>query len=477
MRKGMGYLLAGTAAVMIAGAASMAGPDVIYSDFGGATNYGAVGAVRGYALGSYTCNVGNANMRWGNSWAGTPYCTHNAYRVYNGRIEQIGMAWVKNSCCAGATSSTCGTCNGVGGTMLGVNCRDVYGSGYNGGQTRLSARSSYNAFTGQKIGPDNTSSGDAIFKRLQIPQTDLDAASFPGALYFMEGVYLASDEGTGVEVRNNASYKRVTVTAGTYAMTETGTMQVGTPAIYSWRDHGLGPNVPDPSVTIAVADVAGEGRFYVGSKVTPIAGGQYRYEYVVFNLNSDRSAASLTVPLAADALVVNGSIGFRDVPYHSGEAYAGTDWAGTKNPRSVVWSTGQTFAQNPNANALRWACMYNFWFVSDRAPAVNKAVIGLFKPGSAGSADCVSVMVPAPAGVFCAADVASEGNPDPLAGADGSVTGIDFDVFIESFFVQRRRCDGSLVSDVCDWTGAGPSDGYLTGTDMDKFAELYFKGC
>lgn len=457
-----------------AGAAAAAGPDVVHSDVGGVYNAGAVGAMRGYALGSYTCNIGDVNMRWGTSWQGSPWLAMNAYRLNNGRLEQIGLGFVKNSCCAGAGNGcgTTGSCNNVGGSQLGINCRDIYGASYNGGQSRLSPRSSYNAFTGQEVGADNIASGDAIFKRVQILQSDLDVANFPNALYFVEGVYLASDEGTAGAANNNCSYKRVTVTAGTYAMTETGSMQIGRPAIYAWKDHGLGANVPDPSVTITMVQVPGEGRFYVGSKVVDLGGGLYRYEYAVFNHNSDRSAGAFSVPVAIGTNVDPSLIGFKDVPYHSGEIYDNTDWGRSKNINNVRWSS-QAFATPANANALRWGTMYNFWFTADRPPAQAKATIELFK---AGTPTCVTVMVPAPMPA-CIADIATEGNNDPLAGPDGLVTGIDFDNFVESFYILRRRCDGTLISDVTDSYGTGGPDGFATGIDFDLFAERFYKGC
>ncbi|PYJ76790.1 MAG: hypothetical protein DME69_12475, partial [Verrucomicrobia bacterium] len=47
---------------------------------------------------------------------------------------------------------------------------------------------------------------------------------------------------------------------------------------------------------------------------------------------------------------------------------------------SLTWSC-ETFAQNPNANALRWGTLYNFRFDSNRPPQDEFAVIGFFKTG------------------------------------------------------------------------------------------------
>ena len=46
----------------------------------------------------------------------------------------------------------------------------------------------------------------------------------------------------------------------------------------------------------------------------------------------------------------------------------------------LTWST-ETFAQNPNANAIRFGTMYNFRFDSNRPPQTANATIGFFKTG------------------------------------------------------------------------------------------------
>jgi hypothetical protein len=73
--------------------------------------------------------------------------------------------------------------------------------------------------------------------------------------------------------------------------------------------------------------------------------------------------------------------GFKDVTYHSGEPYSGTDWNITVAPGQVKWKCTQTFAQNPNANALRWATLYNFWFDATSGPTTGQAALGMFKTG------------------------------------------------------------------------------------------------
>ena len=86
--------------------------------------------------------------------------------------------------------------------------------------------------------------------------------------------------------------------------------------------------------------------------------------------------------------------GFHDVDYHSGEPFDGTDWPVTVGATSVTWAT-QTYAQNQNANALRWGTLYNFRFDANVAPATSSVVIGLFRPGTPTSIS-VSTVTPGP---------------------------------------------------------------------------------
>jgi len=361
------------------------GPDVVYTDCTGITNWtssGAIGGIRAYSLGSNTCNIGDENLAWGGSNPGRPLLGMNAYRLRDGRLEQIGMSWMKRGTGA-AAGNGCGlSCNGQGGSVLGAGCLDVYSAGFNGGQSILGPRSEVNAQTGENLGSTGTST-NALSKRLQIAESDLGA---PGDLYFIEGVYVAADDVLAGNSLNNASYKRVNLSLPSYDLTVTGTMNTYIPAIQAWADHGLGAGIPDPAVEVITADIPGEGRFYVASKVTDL-GGTWRYDYAIFNLNSHRSADTFSVPIPVGASVT--AIGFHDVDYHSGEPLDPTDWSGVAGATSVTWASPADFATDPNTNALRFGTMYNYWFESDSAPGSVSATIGIFRPGTPDSIDVV----------------------------------------------------------------------------------------
>lgn len=352
------------------------GPDVILSDSTSLSNHGPVGGIRAVTMGSHTCNIGDQNLFWTSD--GTPGLAENAYRLHDGQLQQIGMSWLKTACCA-AAGSGCGLpCNGAGGNMLGAGCLDVYGAGFNAIQSNKAARSGVNGFTGA-FDPLMSGSFTDIDRRLQVHESDMSSTNFPGALYFLEGFYVATDDAAAGNALNNASYVRATIN-GSMQFAYQGFMNTSVPAIYAWRDHGGGVNVPDPSVEIVEVGVPLEGHFIFASKVDDVGGGLYRYTYNVLNFNSHRSADALSVPIPAGANITN--VGFHDVDYHSGDPYDNTDWASSVGAGAVTWSSPQTFAQNPNTNALRWGTMYTFWFTADVAPAVGDVELSMFRPGS-----------------------------------------------------------------------------------------------
>jgi hypothetical protein len=380
------------------GVATSVGPDVIVGALSDFSKYGTVGGISAYAISTTSCNLGDEVLSWIDSGASDnqhPVIAQNLFRLKNGRFEQIGQSWLKHGWCA-VDGTLCGTCNSDGSCdWLGVGCSDPYGSGLNGAQGDLGPRSQVNAATGFFPFPFTAPAAPAtIGRRLQVAISDLDPALNPESLYFGEGHYIHPEDAAVGNDDNNASYRRVLVgslTSGSYTLSLTGSTNQQKPAIMAWKENGLGVGIPDPNVTITTVDVAADGRFLVGSKVTDNGNGTWHYEYAIQNLNSDRCAGGFSVPAPAGADPTN--VGFHDTFYHSGEPFSNADWTPSVGADAVSWTT-QSYSQNPNANALRFGTLYNFRFDASTPPTSGVATISLFKPAAGAATATVTIPVP-----------------------------------------------------------------------------------
>jgi len=358
------------------------GPDIVVGNVTAVSNWGAVGATAAYSLGGSACNFGDTEMPWEANSADHPVIAQNLYRVTDGRIEQIGLSWVKHGFGA-ATENACCTCQDPNnGQILGVGCADTYSSSLNGQQSLgsiggIGARSDINPVDGTFPFPYPTMgmTGNAIYKRMQVALADLDPALNVGASYFAEVHYVGPQDAQAGNGANSASYRPITVGApasGAWDLALTGVTQRTLPGIYAWQ-------AADPNVVIALVDVPGDGRFLVASLAEQIgATSVWHYEYAVHNLTSYRAGQSFSIPVPAGATVSN--VGFKDVDRHSGEIYDSTDWTSAVLLDRVQWETS-SWGANPNANALHWGTLYNFWFDANIPPQDGSAAIDLFLPG------------------------------------------------------------------------------------------------
>lgn len=364
------------------------GPDVIVGDLTGVSRYpssGNLGGIISFGVGTTSCNIGTCWLNWIANTAEHPVIGQNMYRLKNGRFEQIGQSWLKHGFTAlqgNVCSSSCRSSND-GGLHLGVNCSDPYDSSLNASQSRLGAKWEVDAGSGVYAYPytGQGTTGNSIFKRLQVHIEDLDPGQNAGAQYLVEGQYVTHDDASAKNGKNNASYRLATVSgtpgSGSYSVsvpsgqnTPPVTVRMHA-AIEYWATS-------DPTVVQSFYDTDDGGRTILSAKVTALGGGVYHYEYAYFNQTSHRSVQAFSVPIPSGAHVTN--VGFHDVDYHSGAPYDLTDWPSTVGATSVSWAT-QTFAQNQNANALRWGTLYNFRFDADVAPITGTVTATPFRPG------------------------------------------------------------------------------------------------
>lgn len=382
-------VVGGLAAVPAALAGGI-GPDVTVYDLYDTNHYGPTGDVHAYSVATRSCNQGDTPLNWcdeaqcatgGVTTHDHPVIAQNLYRLSGGRLTQIGMSWLKHGFTALQQSQPgCGngTCQATSPHFLGVGCTDPYNANLNGGRP-LGLRSEVDATTGAYPFPyTQVPFGAAIDQRIQVLEADLDPTLNPGARYWVEGQYIAPDDAGFGNGLNNASHREVSVNTPSFSLSfVSGTVQE-LPAIAAWKE--VDPLVETTAVNVPGAIVE---RFDVARKVTmatSIEGSTWHYEYAIHNLNSDRSANSFTVDFPGAASITNA--GFHAVNHHSGEPYAATPWTiDTSTPGQVTWST-DTFATDPNANALRWATTFSFWFDADAPPGGITNTLGLFKPGT-----------------------------------------------------------------------------------------------
>ncbi|MGA1535200.1 MAG: hypothetical protein ACO4B4_11945 [Planctomycetota bacterium] len=394
------------------------GPDVIVGDLLTPNSYGQAGDHYAYAIGTTSCNIGTEVLLWEAATTAHPVIAQNMYRLRDGRFEQVGMSWLKHGFSA-LFDDICG-CNCVNpfdSQILGVGCSDPYSSGLNGNQTGLGPRSEVNdpaaGLFGFPVQLDPVNQ-DFTWRRLRVHMDDVDPAQNVGALYFVEGHYLAADDSAAGNAANNASYRQVAVGGDpdrTLSYLDTTRRQLS--AIHAWQEF-------DPSVVLTqVLDGSG-GILIIGAKVTDLGGGEFEYEYAVHNLNSTRAVGGLSISLPGG--VLSSSEGFHDVDYHSGEPISGTDWTITTGAGEVRWET-ESHAANPNANALRFSTLYNYRFRANATADLVPMTLELFTPGTPST---ITAMVPGPAEVVPLVVTLPNG-PTAIVAPGGGTT-LDLDI-------------------------------------------------
>ncbi|MEY2529595.1 MAG: hypothetical protein QOJ05_1685 [Verrucomicrobiota bacterium] len=375
------------------------GPDIITGDiglFGGLEQYGSSGTQVGLAVSTTACNAGNQVV----SFMALPQTTHpliphNLYRMSGGagntvRFEQIGQSWVKHAFGADQ-ASTCFNCQSGGDfNHLGVGCSDTYNNFQNAEQNDLGSRALINPFTGAFQNTANNHSGHVhtgTSHRILVEGSDLNTTLNSGATYYAEVQYISSDEYNWCQshpgqcnMYNNASYLRYNVSGTTsFAFSAIGNVVRMAAAITAWPGATINPIEPAPG---------SDGRAFIAYKVTNPSPGVWHYEYALYNENLDRAIQSFSVPLGCAITLSN--LGFHAPLNHpgfpndgtlGGAGFSNAPWTSDQTTNALIWSS-ETFAQNQNANAIRWGTLYNFRFDSNQPPIATKATIGFFKTGA-----------------------------------------------------------------------------------------------
>ena len=394
------------------GAAQLvAGPDIIVGDLPAMVQIDpAVGSQVGLGIATTSCDNGDQPVDFfALPNTDHPFFPENFYRMSGGadnleRFEQIGQSWIKHTFGADEDddcSLGCNTNNCTQFSQLCPGCSDPYLADENGDYQLLGSRAWVNPFTGAMPSTAANHNGhvhDGVSHRVRVNVADLNTTLNTGATYFAEAAYLDPLEYTWCQTHpgqcnmyNNASYHQFHVNGTTsFTFSPVGQTVRMQPAIMAWTGATVNQVQPDPG---------NDGISFVGFKVTSPAPGVYHYEYAVYNYNLDRSIQSFGVPLGVGAILSN--IGFHAPPQEPGwandgtfnnQGYSSMPWAVTQTSDSITWNS-ETFAQNQNANAIRFGTLYNFRFDADQPPQSANATVGFFKTGSP-----ITVAIQAPAG-------------------------------------------------------------------------------
>jgi hypothetical protein len=409
---------------------SVPGPDVIVGDLPDMEQFGSSGTQVGLGVATTSCNNGDQPVNWF-SLPGTdhPVIPQNLYRMSGGannndRFEQIGQSWLKHAFFALEDEECNFGCipTNTGGTHLGAGCSDAYDAGGNADQFLLGSRAWVNPFVGSfpSTAADHTGhTHTGTTHRLFVEANDLSTTTNPGATYYAEGQYVTPHEYAWCQTHagqcnmyNNVSYRRFNVFGTTsFSFVPVGGTVRMTPAINAWPGATIQTIEPAPGV---------DGRAFLAYKVTGPVAGLYHYEYAIYNQNLDRGIQSfsvprLLVPAASGAELGEQGIEFHAPPQHPGFANDGTqgdagfssaEWTFNSSAASLTWNS-ETFAQNPNANAIRWGTLYNFRFDTATPPAASNATVGFFKTGAS---IVVAIQGPRPVG---GASPTPENTPTP----------------------------------------------------------------
>jgi len=382
------------------------GPDVIGGDLSSLQQFGSSLTQVGLAIGTDTCNSGDQELNFfALPSTDHPVLAQNLYRMSGGtanneRFEQIGQSWgahryfalQSNGCSFGCIPSSDGT-------HLGAGCSTADTASIDSGPLNLGSRAWLNPFTGlfPSTADDHTGhTHTGTSHRILVNGSDLDTTMNPGATYYAEMQYVTPHEYAWCQAHpgqcnmyNNASYRQFNVAGTTnFTFSPVGSTVRMTPAISAWPGATIRTIEPEPGV---------DGRAFLAYRVTGPVAGLYHYEYAIYNQNLDRGIQSFSVPRL---LVPNineaeqgggeQNVGFHAPPQHPGfpadgtqgnAGYSSAEWTFNPSTTSLTW-TSETFAQNPNANAIRWGTLYNFRFDSTTGPVVSDATIGFFKVGS-----------------------------------------------------------------------------------------------
>jgi len=434
---------------------AFAGKDVSLFDLKGLTEFARDGAYPAGQIAAscetVVCNVGDQVVNWQAAMnPDHPFIAYSVYRLKDGRFEQLGRSWAKHTFFV-QSQFFCGSCIPAGSQALGVGCADTYTSSHNANQFNLGPREEIDPYTGawQPCGSyfdgspqdclRNGPSGlGPLDHRCVLADSDLGD---PSATYCYEAIYvIAGDADTGNNIGSRACSMIWNGSNWFFITPLDGNPLMYGPALANrWLTGGANEQL---------ATISDPGSVYVGSKATDLGGGNWHYEYAVYNYNYSRRIRSFAVPVPSSVTVSN--IEFRD-----GDADPGNDWTSAIDTDcgSITWQTA-TYDANPTANALVWGTLFNFRFDANVPPATGIVGFDPFLPGGGLSHLSATLVTP---DIGC---VKGDVN------GDGLIDGRDIQSFVE--VILNPPCEQSRAYCAANVDGSSG----LAATDAAGIANL-----
>ena len=318
-----------------------------------------------------------------------PYLVWNMYRVNaDGSLHQIGVSALKHAFHTINASCGCGQ-----GEVLYPTCEDTYGGFSNDYPASLAPRAEIIPHTaqwgrcGSLYDKDCDGNPDTDFgalpddsytpaKHFGVVESELDGSLYPGARWFVEYWYVIRDD---VNPYNNFGLLEVTP-AKVRA-------QGADPDAWIWRftnvDFHNEPMV-DYWATLAPAGSVSQvreretslGRVRVAVRATPRAGGAWRYDYAVFNVDYSRVQSTGVEPnlrilttrgLSVVTVPVSERAKASDAAFYGIGANA-APWSSSIGDASVNWKA-------PPSLWLNWGTTYVYSFTAALPPADGVLVV------------------------------------------------------------------------------------------------------
>lgn len=338
-------------------------------------------------------NDGNAGAAWTPKFSAPtapynndqhPFLVWNLYRIdVDGTLHQIGVSALKHA--FHTINYNCGCQQGV---VLYPGCEDTYGGFSNDYPGALAPRGEVIPHTAQwgrcgslydkdcnglmdtDIGavPDDAYSP---LKRMAVREAELSAALHPAARWFIEYWYVVRDD---VDPYNNIGLLEITPrklpgqgadpNAWIWKF-DVGEFRNG-PMIDRWAQL-----VPAGAYSQVHESVTAQGRVRVASRATPLAGGRWRYDWAVFNLDYSRAVTSGNEPNLR-VISNRGLIGM-SIPFDEHADMAATSFAGIGSDSGAAWGRERDGSllvwTAPASNPLDWGRANVYTLFTDVAPS------------------------------------------------------------------------------------------------------------